>query len=183
MYFTSKRQQFLIDQGYSYKVGIGDFLSSSSSTTIPRPPLTLGAARCAPRSFARQVITNFLENFSLAAFDPDADVDPSDIDPKTRLPHRLILGTLEDQISLLASVLHASEEIEANEENDGIGADGATGTAKAASNRKVGGSMAALSGAKGIKYMEYSSGVGSGRDKLAKKAQGEKKLAKLRKLK
>ena len=63
----------------------------------------------------------------MAAFDPDADVDPSDIDPKTRLPHRLILGTLEEQISLLASVLHASEEIEANEGKDGIGADGATG--------------------------------------------------------
>jgi len=84
---------------------------------------------------------------------------------------------------MLASVLHASEEIEANEEKDGIGADGATGTAKASSNRKVGGSMAALSGAKGIKYMEYSSSVGAGRGKLAKKAQGEKKLAKLRKLK
>ena len=153
--------------------------SPSSSTATARPPLTLSPSR----SFGRQVITNFLENFSLAAFDPDADVDPSDIDPKTRLPHRLILGTLEEQISLLASVLHASEEIEVNEEKDGIGADGATGTAKAASNRKVGGSMAALSGAKGIKYMEYSSGVGSGRAKLAKKARGEGKLAKLRKMK
>ncbi len=122
VYFTSKRQQFLIDQGYSYKV---------------------------------------ISKLIAAGCDED-----------------LLLNNIDDQITLLASVLHASEEMEAVEETDGLIAE----KGKASAVRKVGGSMAALSGAKGIKYMEYHTGAGKG--KLATKAKaGEKKLAKLRKLK
>jgi len=123
VYFTSKRQQFLIDQGYSYKV---------------------------------------ISKLIADACDED-----------------LLLNNVDDQITLLASVLHASEEMEAVEETDGLEK---AGKGKASAVRKVGGSMAALSGAKGIKYMEYQTGAGKG--KLATKAKaGEKKLAKLRKLK
>ena len=122
VYFTNKRQAFLIAQGYSYKV-INQLISA----------------------------------------DQEGD--------------ELLLRNLDDQITLLASVLHASEETEKLEETDGLSAGKATARL---SNRKVG-SLAELSGAKGIKYMEY---VGAGKSKLANKAKaGEKKLAKLRKLK
>jgi DNA excision repair protein ERCC-3 len=125
VFFTSKRQQFLIDQGYSYKV-ISKLLGAEDDT------------------------------------------------------EELLLGNLDDQITLLASVLHASEEVEVQEETDGL----AAGGKGASSTRKVGGSIAALSGAKGLKYMEYSSAhgkTGSGRSKSLHSSK-EKKLAKLRKL-
>ena len=137
VYFTAKRQQFLIDQGYSYKV-LANILGDMAGKGKGEQPT-------------------------------------------------LLLDDVEEQITLLASVLHASEEIEVNEEKDGLkgsgaGADGTGGGGRVggAGIRKVGGSMAALSGGRGAKYIEWG---GAGRGKLAKKAQGEKKLAKLCKLK
>lgn len=118
VYFTSKRQQFLIDQGYSYKV---------------IPALLEGG------------------------------VDES-----------LMLTSRDDQINLLAAVLHASEAEAGNEvieQTDNI----ETHTKKSIAKRAVG-SMAALSGAQGLKYMEYSS------KKPIKRATTGGRLSKLRKL-
>lgn len=116
VYFTSKRQQFLIDQGYSYKV-----------------------------------IPSLLDG-----------VDDS-----------LMLTSRDDQINLLAAVLHASELEAANEiieETDNI----ESHIKKSTTKRSVG-SMAALSGAQGLKYIEYSS------KKPLKKAPTGGRLSKLRK--
>lgn len=101
VYFTSKRQQFLIDQGYAYKV-------------IP----------------------------SLV-----------DGQHSTESPENLMLSLREDQINLLAAVLHASETDTAEERVE------VTDAIEAKTEnmiRRSKGSMAALSGALGIKYMEYS---------------------------
>lgn len=117
VYFTSKRQQFLIDQGYSYKV-----------------------------------IPSLLENAA----------DES-----------LMLTSRDDQINLLAAVLHASEmdaENEVIEQGDAI-----ESQLKQSLTKRSVGSMAALSGAKGMSYMEYST------KKTQKKIPGGGKLSKLRK--
>ncbi|WPT11595.1 General transcription and DNA repair factor IIH helicase subunit XPB2 [Picochlorum sp. SENEW3] len=123
VYFTAKRQQFLIDQGYSYKV-----------------------------------IPTLLE--SGGASDDD----------------HLMLNERDDQINLLAAVLHASETEAANEvieQTDAIEAH-----IKQTSSKRSIGSMSALSGAKGMTYMEYSTKKSTG-----KKPIGGGKLSKLRKLK
>lgn len=117
VYFTSKRQQFLIDQGYSYKV---------------IPSLLDGA-------------------------------DDS-----------LMLTSRDDQINLLAAVLHASEAEAANEIIEQV--DNIETSAKKSTTKRSVGSMAALSGAQGLKYMEYSS------KKPGKKPPTGGKLSKLRKL-
>ncbi len=117
VYFTSKRQQFLIDQGYSYKV---------------IPSLLDGA-------------------------------DDS-----------LMLTSRDDQINLLAAVLHASESEAANEILDQ--ADNIEAAAKKSTTKRSVGSMAALSGAQGLKYMEYSS------KKAVKRPPAGGKLSKLRRL-
>jgi DNA excision repair protein ERCC-3 len=112
VFFTSKRQQFLIDQGYSYKV-----------------------------------IPSLLESVGGGG--------------------DLLLGTREDQIDLLAAVLHVSEA-EATADDfpeklpETIKGDGAIQPKKTV-GRRMAGSMAALSGALGIKYMEYSTKTGGGR--------------------
>jgi len=117
VYFTSKRQQFLIDQGYSYKV-----------------------------------IPSLLENAA----------DES-----------LMLTSRDDQINLLAAVLHASEMDAENEVIDQ--GDAIESQLKQSLTKRSVGSMAALSGAKGMSYMEYST------KKTQRKIPGGGKLSKLRK--
>lgn len=123
VYFTAKRQQFLIDQGYSYKV-----------------------------------IPTLLESGGVSDDD------------------HLMLTDRDDQINLLAAVLHASETEAANEiieQTDAIEAH-----LKQTTSKRTIGSMAALSGAKGMTYMEYST-----KKTASKKPIGGGKLSKLRKLK
>lgn len=110
MYFSTKRQQFLIDQGYSFKV----------LTSIP----------------------------------------PADSGPELSYFH------LNEQLDLLTKVLNAGDEaggVEQLEED----ADDITQL----SARRTIGSMSAMSGARGMVYMEYSTGrgQGSGQGKLKKR--------------
>lgn len=103
MYYSAKRQQFLIDQGYAFKV-ITNLLDSSSSTSSS----TAGGA----------------------------------------------LSSREEQLDLLAKVLAAGEE-EAGEEVL-PGAPRAAPRGGAGSNvRRATGSLAALSGAGGLTYLEF----------------------------
>jgi DNA excision repair protein ERCC-3 len=128
VYFTSKRQQFLIDQGYSYKV-----------------------------------IPSLIESGAISAEENDT----------------LMLSSKEDQINLLAAVLHASEADAAEEQLDITDAIDVTAH-KSAFKRSVA-SMVALSGATGIKYMEYTAKPSLGSTKGYTKPHGGGKLAKLRK--
>ena len=87
-----------------------------------------------------------------------------------------MLNERDDQINLLAAVLHASETEAANEvieQTDAIEAH-----IKQTSSKRSIGSMSALSGAKGMTHMEYSTKKSTG-----KKPIGGGKLSKLRKLK
>ncbi|CAL5214860.1 unnamed protein product [Lathyrus oleraceus] len=97
MYYSTKRQQFLIDQGYSFKV----------ITSLP----------------------------------------PSDEGSRLSYHH------LEDQLSLLGKVLNAGDDAvgleQLEEDSDELALKSA---------RRSQGSMSAMSGAKGMVYMEYSNG-------------------------
>lgn len=97
MYYSTKRQQFLIDQGYSFKV----------ITSLPPP-----------------------------------DAGSS-----------LSYHSQEEQLSLLAKVLNAGDDLvgleQLDEDTDGMALQKA---------RRTMGSMSAMSGAKGMVYMEYNSG-------------------------
>lgn len=124
VYFTSKRQQFLIDQGYSYKV-----------------------------------IPSLVEGGAMASEAEDS----------------LMLSSKDDQINLLAAVLHASE-LDTTDEHVEI-MDNLETQLKTSGARRAVGSMASLSGATGIKYMEYSIAAKQKPRKIA----GAGRLAKLRK--
>ncbi|PSC73140.1 DNA repair helicase XPB1-like [Micractinium conductrix] len=121
VYFTAKRQQFLIDQGYSYKV-------------IPSLLEAAGAEG-----------------------------------------GQLLLSTKEEQLDVLAAILAASDA-DLAEEDVGVDKDDVANLKKKAPARRVVGSMAALSGAAGISYLEYSTKQGgrsrpAGGGKLAKMAK------------
>ncbi|OIW19824.1 hypothetical protein TanjilG_24537 [Lupinus angustifolius] len=104
MYYSTKRQQFLIDQGYSFKV----------ITSLP----------------------------------------PSDEGPSLSYHH------LEDQLALLGKVMSAGDDAvgleQLDEDTDEIALNSA---------RRSQGSMSAMSGAKGMVYMEYSTGRHKGQIK------------------
>ncbi|KAI7835846.1 hypothetical protein COHA_010244 [Chlorella ohadii] len=104
VYFTAKRQQFLIDQGYSYKV---------------IPSLLEAAGVDGPGGGG------------------------------------LLLGTREEQLDVLASILAASDA-DLAEEDETDDKDDVANLKKKAATKRVVGNMAALSGAAGISYMEYS---------------------------
>lgn len=101
MYYSTKRQQFLIDQGYSFKV----------ITSLP----------------------------------------PSDEGSRLSYHH------LDDQLALLGKVLSAGDDAvgleQLEEDSDEIALN---------SYRRTHGSMSAMSGAKGMVYMEYSTGRNKG---------------------
>ena len=123
VYFTAKRQRFLIDQGYAYKV-IPSILEAAGHMNGPG----------------------------------------------------LLLGEKSEQLDVLAAVLAAGETELPLEEGEEEGA--AASAARKAPTRRMMGSMAALSGAVGIRYLEYSKKKQAGRG-AASKSLG--KLAKLRK--
>ena len=136
VFFTSKRQQFLIDQGYAYKV-----------------------------------IPSLLEAAGVAADDTS----------------QLLLSSQDDQLDLLAAVLHASEaEIAAEELPDGGDGLAEKRSGGGVASRRVIGNMAMLSGGRGLKYLEYSTRGGgggggrSGRGGGGRRA-GPSKFAKFRK--
>ncbi|XP_019424197.1 PREDICTED: DNA repair helicase XPB1-like isoform X2 [Lupinus angustifolius] len=108
MYYSTKRQQFLIDQGYSFKV----------ITSLP----------------------------------------PSDEGPSLSYHH------LEDQLALLGKVLSAGDDAvgleQLDEDTDEIALNSA---------RRSQGSMSAMSGAKGMVYMEYSTGRHKGQGQIKSK--------------
>ncbi|KAJ1405990.1 P-loop containing nucleoside triphosphate hydrolase [Sesbania bispinosa] len=108
MYYSTKRQQFLIDQGYSFKV----------ITSLP----------------------------------------PSDEGPRLSYYH------LEDQLALLGKVLSAGDDAvgleQLEEDADEIALHNA---------RRSQGSMSAMSGAKGMLYMEYSTGRNKGQGQIKSK--------------
>ncbi|XP_061355309.1 general transcription and DNA repair factor IIH helicase subunit XPB1-like isoform X2 [Gastrolobium bilobum] len=108
MYYSTKRQQFLIDQGYSFKV----------ITSLP----------------------------------------PSDEGPRLSYHH------LEDQLALLGKVLSAGDDAvgleQLEEDSDEIALHNA---------RRSQGSMSAMSGAKGMVYMEYSTGRNKGHGQIKSK--------------
>ncbi|CAL0313355.1 unnamed protein product [Lupinus luteus] len=108
MYYSTKRQQFLIDQGYSFKV----------ITSLP----------------------------------------PSDEGPSLSYHH------LEDQLALLGKVLSAGDDAvgleQLDEDTDEIALNSA---------RRSHGSMSAMSGAKGMVYMEYSTGRHKGQGQIKSK--------------
>ena len=137
VFFTSKRQQFLIDQGYAYKI-----------------------------------IPSLLEAAGVAAGGGE-----------------LLLSSQEDQLDLLAAVLHASEAETAAEElpdgDDGFGEKKGRKSGGVGGARRTVGSMAALSGGQGLKYLEYSTGGGAGgrgRGRGGRRGGGAGKLAKFRRM-
>ncbi|XP_014509841.1 DNA repair helicase XPB1 [Vigna radiata var. radiata] len=108
MYYSTKRQQFLIDQGYSFKV----------ITSLP----------------------------------------PADEGPSLSYYH------IEDQLALLGKVLSAGDDAvgleQLEEDSDEIALHNA---------RRSHGSMSAMSGAKGMVYMEYSTGRNKGQGQMKSK--------------
>ncbi|KAL4441851.1 hypothetical protein ABPG77_003767 [Micractinium sp. CCAP 211/92] len=129
VYFTAKRQQFLIDQGYSYKV-----------------------------------IPSLLEAAGPQATDG------------------LLLSSRDEQLDVLAAILAASDADLAEEDVGEDKDDLSSHLKKKATTKRVVGNMAALSGAAGISYMEYSTGQGAGgRGGAQRKPPGGGKLAKLAK--
>ncbi|KAI3434686.1 hypothetical protein D9Q98_002749 [Chlorella vulgaris] len=107
VYFTAKRQQFLIDQGYSYKV-----------------------------------IPSLLEG-------PGVEVSG------------LLLPTKDEQLDALAAILAVSDADLAEEGAEEV--DGLESLQKRVATRRTAGDMAALSGAAGLRYLEYSTGGPGGR--------------------
>ena len=106
MYYSAKRQQFLIDQGYAFKV-----------------------------------ITNLLDSSSGGNGAPNG-----------------MLSTREEQLDLLAKVLAAGEEEAGEEVLPGMAPRaGAMQRAGGGANavRRATGSLAALSGAGGLTYLEF----------------------------
>ncbi|XP_027340320.1 general transcription and DNA repair factor IIH helicase subunit XPB1 isoform X1 [Abrus precatorius] len=114
MYYSTKRQQFLIDQGYSFKV----------ITSLP----------------------------------------PSDEGPRLSYYH------LEDQLALLGKVLSAGDDAvgleQLEEDADEIALHSA---------RRSQASMSAMSGAKGMVYMEYSTGRNKGQAQIKSKPKDPSK--------
>lgn len=114
MYYSTKRQQFLIDQGYSFKV----------ITSLP----------------------------------------PPDEGPRLSYYH------LEDQLALLGKVLSAGDDAvgleQLEEDADEIALHSA---------RRSQGSMSAMSGAKGMVYMEYSTGRHKGQAQIKSKPKDPSK--------
>ncbi|KAK7399188.1 hypothetical protein VNO78_10366 [Psophocarpus tetragonolobus] len=114
MYYSTKRQQFLIDQGYSFKV----------ITSLP----------------------------------------PADQGPSLSYYH------LEDQLALLGKVLSAGDDAvgleQLEEDADEIALHNA---------RRSQGSMSAMSGAKGMVYMEYSTGRSKGQGQIKSKPKDPSK--------
>ncbi|KAG4391575.1 hypothetical protein AAZX31_05G195600 [Glycine max] len=108
MYYSTKRQQFLIDQGYSFKV----------ITSLPPP-----------------------------------DEGPN-----------LSYHRLEDQLALLGKVLSAGDDQVGLEQLDEDADEIALQSA-----RRSQGSMSAMSGAKGMVYMEYSTGRNKGQGQIKSK--------------
>lgn len=132
VYFTSKRQQFLIDQGYAYKV-----------------------------------IPSLLEAAGVVAGDTS----------------QLLLSSQDDQLDLLAAVLHATEaEIAAEELPDGGDGLAERRPGGGVASKRVVGNMAMLSGGHGLKYLEYSTrgGAGGGRGGRGGRRAGPSKFAKFR---
>ncbi|EFN57091.1 hypothetical protein CHLNCDRAFT_57434 [Chlorella variabilis] len=127
VYFSAKRQQFLIDQGYSYKV-----------------------------------IPHLLE--AAGAEGPDGG--------------GLLLSSHEEQLDVLAAILAVTDADLAEEETDDK--DDIANLGKKSATRRVVGDMAALSGAAGMRYMEYSTGAGGGQGGRARPPGGGK-LAKMAK--
>lgn len=127
VYFTAKRQRFLIDQGYSYKV-------------IPSLLDMVGGGE------------------------------------------GLLLTSMDEQLNLLAAVLHASETDAQPEELPEAERDIVPGKGrKSIQARRALGSMAALSGGVGMKYLEYSTAATARRGGGGGGGGGSSgKLAKLR---
>jgi len=103
----------------------------------------------------------------------------------------LLLSTMDEQLDVLARVLHASEAETGTEElpedQDAMDGGGKGENRTAHTGKRIVGSMAALSGAVGMKYVEFSvQGRGGGRGRRGggggSKSRGFAKLAKLRKL-
>ena len=120
MFHSSKRQQFLIDQGYAFKV-----------------------------------VTNLLAGQDLAQF---------------------AYSTWEDQCTLLSKIMaYTPAKDAARELPDEIEGAAALGVSRQIANvRRTVGSLAGLSGAEGIRYMEYSTGAAGGRPKPAPRRSGPK---------
>ncbi|KAI9075133.1 hypothetical protein K1719_042864 [Acacia pycnantha] len=114
MYYSTKRQQFLIDQGYSFKV----------ITSFPPPG----------------------EEAALSYYH------------------------LEDQLALLGKVLSAGDDAVGLEQLDEDADDVALHNA-----RRSAGSMSAMSGAKGMVYMEYSTGRNKGQAQMKSKPKDPSK--------
>lgn len=125
VYFTAKRQRFLIDQGYAYKV-IPSILDAAGG----------GGG--------------------------------------------LLLESRDEQLDVLATLLAVGETEELMEEQEeGIpGGKGGGGEGRPKTKRKVG-SMAQMSGAVGMRYLEYSTGGAGGRGG-GKASQSKGRLAKFR---
>ncbi|TKY60647.1 DNA repair helicase XPB1 [Spatholobus suberectus] len=114
MYYSTKRQQFLIDQGYSFKV----------ITSLP----------------------------------------PTDEGPRLSYYH------LEDQLALLGKVLSAGDDAVGLEQLEEDADDIALHNA-----RRSQASMSAMSGAKGMVYMEYSTGRNKGQGQIKSKPKDPSK--------
>ncbi|KAF7828245.1 DNA repair helicase XPB1 [Senna tora] len=122
MYYSTKRQQFLIDQGYSFKV---DCLFKFSTIVT-----MVSIAFCMNMLKLNSVITSL----------PPEDEGAS-----------LSYYYLEDQLALLGKVLSAGDDAVGLEQLEEDADDIALHNA-----RRSAGSMSAMSGAKGMLYMEYS---------------------------
>ena len=110
MYYSAKRQQFLIDQGYAFKV-----------------------------------ITNLLDGGSTSSSSSSTNTSTG------------MLSSREEQLDLLAKVLAAGEEEAGEEVLPGAPRAAPRGFGGGASNtvRRATGSLAALSGAGGLTYLEF----------------------------
>ncbi|KAH9719475.1 General transcription and DNA repair factor IIH helicase subunit XPB1 [Citrus sinensis] len=131
MFYSTKRQQFLIDQGYSFKGTTWRFgllqWKQEAKGSIPLTQSWRGISL-----IWSQVITSLPP--------PDSGADLS--------YHRL-----DEQLALLGKVLSAGDDAVGLEQLDEDADDIALHKA-----RRIAGSMSAMSGAQGMVYMEYSTG-------------------------
>ena len=142
MYYSTKRQQFLIDQGYSFKVITG--LLDSMVRRLP--PCCSHLYHPSPR---------------------DLDLTPSP--PFTPTPQnnkdaaeksQLCYSKRDDQINLLTKILVAGEAEQGDEVLTTDKEQAVQQEAPTVARRNVS-SLAGLSGARGLSYLEYSTGASS----------------------
>lgn len=144
MYFSAKRQQFLVDQGYAFKV-VTNLLDSAGMPSSTQLPCLLQHIRHAEPAIACIMTSAWVRYFHRPGAWPRIAACLAET-------ASLKMGKREDQIDMLAQVLSAGDD--EHETENLPDADGAPRQAAGQYTvRRKKGSMSALTGADGRTYM------------------------------